>query len=532
MTSAVVEAPPNPALADPPGTAADPAERWLLATILVPYLGWGLHYIYRTSFVVDGTRVFCLWDDAMISMRYAANLSVGQGLAWNVGEAPVQGFTNLGVTLVMALVHLLPLPPTATSLAVQLLALALLGAVIALVHALARSRGANAIEAGTVALAVAICAPVAIWGLQGSDTSFVAAWLIGAVLWQARAGSGSLGLVMWLAVGALLRLDCLIYTAVFLAFAGVRLRHAPGALLLRGALVALVPAAVLAFGALYYGEPLPNTFHLKATGSPLWLVLESGLVQLLAWWGLFPALGVAAFAAFRSGAGETERMCAALVVVALLYHVQVGGDWLTVFGSRFVVPVLPLLLWLATRGCFAAASASSVAGRLPAWLPPTALASATALLLAYVVSPGLARHEWSSPSAAPLLRSDNQRHARLGLYLRAHTAPGTTLALHWAGVPAYFSERPAIDVLGRSDRHIARLEVPRFVPGHSKWDWDYVLGERPDVFLIVSRGLGKRADFLREYAHVKTPGGLEFYLRRESRARLEDPAVVLSDPAP
>ena len=62
----------------------------------------------RTSFELDGVRVFTLWDDAMVSMRYAGHLAAGRGLTWNDGER-VQGFSNPGVTLLMALLHLLPL---------------------------------------------------------------------------------------------------------------------------------------------------------------------------------------------------------------------------------------------------------------------------------------------------------------------------------------------------------------------------------------------------------------------------------------
>ena len=82
----------------------------LLFSILLPLLlVFGSLYIHRTSFVVNGQRVFSLWDDAMISMEYARNLSEGHGLVWNAGGERVWGFTNLGVTLTMALLHVLPL---------------------------------------------------------------------------------------------------------------------------------------------------------------------------------------------------------------------------------------------------------------------------------------------------------------------------------------------------------------------------------------------------------------------------------------
>src|SRR5688500_8621142 len=79
----------------------------LTYALLAVYAFFAGRYLYRTSFVVGGERYFSLWDDAMISMRYAHNFAQGHGLVWNAGEY-VQGFTNLGLTLVMALFHLLP----------------------------------------------------------------------------------------------------------------------------------------------------------------------------------------------------------------------------------------------------------------------------------------------------------------------------------------------------------------------------------------------------------------------------------------
>src|SRR5258708_7855289 len=51
-------------------------------------------FVFKTSFLVNGERYFCLYDDAMISMRYAKNLAQGFGLVWNPGGERVEGFTN------------------------------------------------------------------------------------------------------------------------------------------------------------------------------------------------------------------------------------------------------------------------------------------------------------------------------------------------------------------------------------------------------------------------------------------------------
>src|SRR5688572_15034984 len=123
-------------------------------------VAWGLLYVHRTSFLFEGERVFCLWDDAMISMQYARNLSRGDGLVWNAGEEPIQGFTNPGVTLVMAAIHFLPLGAAKMALCVQLFCLALLAACQVLTWRIGRSLFPDEpmVALGSL-VGVALCAP-------------------------------------------------------------------------------------------------------------------------------------------------------------------------------------------------------------------------------------------------------------------------------------------------------------------------------------------------------------------------------------
>jgi hypothetical protein len=76
-------------------------------------------------------------------------------------------------------------------------------------------------------------------------------------------------------------------------------------------------------------------------------------------------------------------------------------------------------------------------------------------------------------------------HARLGMLAAKTLAPGTSIAVVWAGAIPYFSGLPTIDLMGKSDVHVAH-EPPRgkFLPGHNKWDNSYSIGElHPDVIL-------------------------------------------------
>ena len=65
----------------------------VLATV---YIAWAIPFMLESSVVaIDGRRYYGLFDDAMISMRYAWNLSHGQGLVWNPGER-IEGFHLAG----------------------------------------------------------------------------------------------------------------------------------------------------------------------------------------------------------------------------------------------------------------------------------------------------------------------------------------------------------------------------------------------------------------------------------------------------
>src|SRR2546423_1137519 len=73
-----------------------------MAAALIAYAIWAARFIRSTLVPLgDGTRAACLFDDAMISMRYAWNFVHGNGLVWNPGER-VEGFTNPLMVAVMA----------------------------------------------------------------------------------------------------------------------------------------------------------------------------------------------------------------------------------------------------------------------------------------------------------------------------------------------------------------------------------------------------------------------------------------------
>jgi arabinofuranosyltransferase len=337
-------------------------------------------------------------------------------------------------------------------------------------------------------------------------------------------GAGAL-----LALAAMTRPEGLLVAAITVGHTLVSRRRGD-AIALAGAFLAIfLPYYLWRFA--YYGLPLPNTFYVKVGATSA--QVERGWLYLADYWaaegwawaiGLGAILivgitknqeqrtknreprtenreprteeGEAAVGGRRSAVGgqrlssrftsHVSRFTShpntylALVVLAYSgYIVAVGGDWLP--GSRFVVPLVPLLVLLAQAGLAWLAQR----GRWGAVLAGTLLALA---LLDH------ARHTLTTSAYDPSNRiwSENDvvaRRREVGRWLRANTPPGTLVAVEAAGALPYYSRRSAIDILGLNDRHIASLDVPSIgegKPGHEKTDIPYVLDRRPDIIPYFS----------------------------------------------
>src|SRR4030095_14589299 len=103
-----------------------PSRLWLFSSPLIVSVLGSMVFIARSTFTANGHLYFTLFDDAMISMRYARNLADGHGLLWNPGQPAVEGYTNFLWTLWMAALHLLPVTEPKIGLGVMVTGVALL----------------------------------------------------------------------------------------------------------------------------------------------------------------------------------------------------------------------------------------------------------------------------------------------------------------------------------------------------------------------------------------------------------------------
>jgi len=511
--------------------------RRALAAVIVVFLAWGAVGVARSSFTLGGERWFPLADDQMVSMRYAKNLAGGHGLTWNPPSASrgagdgerVEGISNPLWTFAMAGLHLTGLPAPLLGLAVKLVALALLAANLAVVRRLAQELAPHApVAAWGAVVLTAGASSLLYWAVQGFEVALLVLLidlaLFGLVRWRGDA-RGLLAPSMALGVATLVRLDAAVAALVAVLFVAATAR---GSRLRKAAIPAGIILGFLAFQTVLrlatYGEWLPNTYALKMTGYPTLLRVGTGLVWLgLAAWGAglvvaLPALGLAAWAG-----DARRRLLAGLVVAAAAYSAWVGGDAWEELGlaNRFVAVGLPafavlvglLLARLAERPPFAR---PLVAGLL--------------IALAALALEGKGQPErtlaWIRADL-PYKAAEYRELTALARAVADVTAPDARVAVVWAGLLPYLVDRPCIDLLGKSDRVVARGEAARFetagpfftwrnptgnawghfYPGHLKWNYAWSVGEqRPDVIAQVWGDTSGLQPYLKDYQSVALGG--------------------------
>ncbi|RZQ66137.1 hypothetical protein EWH70_02400 [Amycolatopsis suaedae] len=422
-------------------------------------LGLGLLFLL-------GTRAawFFTIDDAYITFRYSDNLAQGHGPVWNVGEDPVEGFTNflwmlwhtpfawLGLDLAFV--------AKVTSFAAGAVALVLL-----VRHCHRRYGVVSAIVAGG---AYAVFVPTYFHITGGLETMAFAALLLRVVIVGLRAVDGR-PVRAWeppllLVLAGMLRPEgVLAALPAFAAWLWTNRRDRAAWLWTGGAAVA--GGAYFAWRWAYYGHAFPNTFYVKfgnVDAGRIWL--ETTVPVLL------PLLMCTLLLLLRKETRWPGVVLTATVGATYLTYVVSGPtmDYL----HRFAYHAFPVL-------CLAAGLAAGSLRRR--WLASGAGAVAVGwVAVTGVQAPDLALIANYGPDLA-------RAHVPIGRGLADAAVPPAlrSLAVNDAGAMPYYSRWTTIDFIGLNDEPIAhRTEDPT----------TRVTGARPTVIVVRSYDPGVPAD--------------------------------------
>ncbi len=532
----------------------------LIASLL--FIAWSALFIYRTSFTaIDGKRYFCLFDDAMISMRYAWNFSHGNGLVWNAGYF-VMGYTNLLMTLVMSGATLLFDKSTAV-LSIQIMGIGLMLGIAYTTMKIANSMlpaGKRELHPYSLAGPLSFCLallyyPLIYWTLMGMETGVLTLLLLLAVFFAMQYTRNSryihlLLVSLCLGLAFMTRNDSILFAALIWFYIswkiiqernGRRLLHLSSALLV----YALFVAGQVLFQYYYYGDVFPNTYILKLTGMPLADRISNGLNFILPFVIQTSFLILIGISALFLSFSREKLLILAIFLSALAYQIYVGGDpWNYWRMLSPVMPLLAILFLLAIMQRMVEPVGRGGKGRqgqgrirkLPLGVQIGIVAFMGMLVANTFFLPEIVFYD------RPFYVSANEHNVNTALALQEITTPDATAGVLWAGALPYFSERNGIDFLGKSDRTIAKLPPDlsgkvsengiRSLPGHNKYDLGYSIGELRPTFVQAFKWGSQDLSSWAETHYVKVEyKGMTLYLLKNSPAVLWEKINGQSQPA-
>ena len=314
----------------------------ILAVLL--YLGWAFRFLLSTTYVDPyGARHYVLFDDAMISMRYAFNLANGNGLVWNIGER-VEGYTNPLWTIYMSGLisifgkHFAPL-------LVQITGVCMVVGAALFAYASAReltqgTTGRKRLAGTVVAISLLGYYPLSYWSLTGMEVSLLsftlAAGCFFSIRFLERDEKKYLNLLVmcaflayftrpdgWLSFTPLLTV-CLYQGITKHGVAWVAKSYTPFV-----ALGLILVALHLAWRFSYYGSLVPNTYILKIQGHPLGMRLRNGFAFVGPFissikWEL--SLSLLSLFILKKERRPLFIALASIPLISIAYQVFVGGD--------------------------------------------------------------------------------------------------------------------------------------------------------------------------------------------------------------
>ena len=444
-----------------------------------------------------------MYEDALISLRYAENLAHGRGLVYNPGEWVFGASTPLYVLWLAFLSWTgVPWPLQAA----QVVAAVADGCVLFFWARFLLERTGSRAAPGLFAVLFGLSPWLVQNSVSGMETSYALLWLTGAFLQDARGRPWLTGLFLGLLV--LTRPDAAIFAMLLLGLRLWRDRQLPW----RQALTMIVIAVPwLVYAQWAYGSVVPHSVTAKAAAYNLHIRdytrswnLTLGLVA--------PSLGGPNLAGVSQrlvslcllplclfGAVAALRRWPSLAVVPLFL-----GAWC----AYLVLPRTFIFPWYLPPMALAA---YAVAACGYAWLERTVSARAWTVLRALPAVMGVLFLPWLLVNAqgAEMGRNDwNRVREEIGMWLREHTAPDARVAMEPIGYIGYFSRRHVLDEVG--------LVSPQYVPlnrAGDGWFIDSLQRFRPEYVVERPHYLRNNSTLNSGVRMFRSPGDWEWFRR-------------------
>ncbi len=428
-------------------------------------------------------------DDSYIAFRFSDNWAAGNGLTWNPGEDPVEGFTSFAWVLIGAIIQrFIGIPPHVSMIYVGIgswfvLIAILLPKIINLISPSPNEK--NVVSSSLVALMTVVTLSLnpylglnAFHGLETALHGLIFVVLIYFAL-RKPTTKNEVALVIASLFSVMVRPDAIAF--VFPLW-GIRFVYSRSNDQRRNIFMGFI-GLVTAIGIYslikwqWFGYPFPNTFYIKQGGSLLSNLdyVASYLLTLSTVWIIF------SFTAGRAGIIKLLRdktfillsLPAFVFCLAYIKFTPTMGQ-----GYRFLIPTLPVII-LACLQAYTLSESNSNPASIGKWVMPRFLTGSFtvySLVMFSIVSifgfqmyreyGGLksyfSRIEDTLVSAGHHLKNANV------------LSPPPLLGTGDIGAIPYFSKLPTLDIIGLADEIVA----------HDGLTHEYILRRYPDLLIL------------------------------------------------
>ena len=443
-----------------------------------------------------------LCDDAMISIRYAANLSYDDGLRYNrapKGADPVEGYSNfLWVAGISEGLKRQMHPRIITAIMGGICSILCVVSIGVWVFGRTRSF-LNGIIA---AIVLASYLPFSIWAMQGLETPLFALLVLLSIIFASSKRLSAFS-YFFAALACMTRPDGLLAAAYIFIVSWLDTDKKRIMNLVSATFFFLVPFLAYSFWRIkHFNSIIPNVFFAK-TGLGI-AGIEVGFRYFLTWaigsghiFAFFLVLAISAIFYKR-----TKDYCGNIIIpfgfilIYLTFIVFVGGDFMP--DHRFVMHVVPLIIGSGMI-CIGGYSTKSKTGKRVLFL--FALIAITSNILGihgYFHSSDTRSKQWHQNQA--------EWYGKTASWLLRNGQRDDVIACGDIGYIGFVTDAERIiDTNGLVDRYLARY------PGAASLnsDPDYVISQSPDFIVVIAHYFENGAvighnDFDRKFLSDKT----------------------------
>lgn len=462
-------------------------------------------------------------DDSLISLRYASRLLEGDGLTWTDGK-PVEGYSNLLWIFLVAFFGILGVDLIDAARILGILGMLTIMSSVLYWYTIKNHLRVIWFPLTIALLFLSLGAPIAVWAIGGLETPLHGALIAISIplmysIIESEDTKKTLFLSFILALLCITRLDGPIFTiantACFFILGWFCRRKR---LVSNSLLILLFPVLFyvgqIVFRLYYYGELIPNTALVKITPS-LYHFLNGSMYLVSGLMALFPfsilAIGALIVMIFLPETRAKSIYLLTILAMWSAYIIFIGGD---IFPAhRHFIPLIVVFAFALVEG------ANIVVNRIIKL--PSHIYFSILIFLGLILFIPYIHIQFTNVQNQRAIRERWEWDGKeIGLLLKnAFSAKSPRLAVTAAGCLPYWSELPALDMLGLNDYYLPRNppeNIGSGLLGHELGDGKYVLSRKPDIiiFHVGSKPVfrsGKELEKMPEFHKLYSPVNVMYH---------------------